>query len=344
VSFGADLGKEPNNTTTCGAGIPPLYLYGVGSPSCLYFSGAPGPSPYAPQSGTVTAVRIRVGAVTGPMQVVVMRSLYQNKAGDPGHPYFACCFVEHYGPVFEPQPNAVTTVPTNLPMTEEATPPPEDFTTNAAGDFLALSVLAPNVPVPMFIDNQSGDSGFYPAPTEQTVPAPSQNPVFQSTDLFAGQVLIAGELDTGGGAPAAPAGAAPTAAPAPLVAAPAQIPQLTLPVAAIPVKGNTATVPLQCLVLDCTGILALQNAPQAVPAHVARHRSKAPKAKRPKIVNYGSTSFSLKAGASGKVKVKLNSAGRVALKRHHTVKAWANLRFTAGGGAPRSVAVTLKHA
>jgi len=139
ATFGTDLSNSPNNTATCGQGYLGSY---VGSPSCMYFSGAPGPTPYAPASGTVTAVRVRVGPVTGPMQIVVLRSLYQNKAGDPGHPYFACCFVERYGPIFEPQANTVTTVQTNLPMTEEPTPGPNDFTTNAAGDFLALSVLA----------------------------------------------------------------------------------------------------------------------------------------------------------------------------------------------------------
>ena len=191
LSFGADLNRAPTNEYTCGMNIPPLGFY-PGASSCLYFSIAP--TPYAPASGTVTAVQVRVGPQTGPMQVVVMRSLYQNHAGDPGHPYFACCFVERYGPIFEPQPNTVTTVPTNLPMTEEPTPAAEDFTTNAAGDFLALSVLAPNVPIPIAIDNATPVSGFYPAPTAQTVTAPSPNPIFATTNLAAGEVMLSGEL------------------------------------------------------------------------------------------------------------------------------------------------------
>ena len=330
VTFGADLNNAPTNTTTCGAGAPPLYIYDVGSPSCLYFSGAPGSSSYAPMSGTVTAVRVRVGAVTGPMQVVVMRSLYQNKAGDPGHPYFACCFVESYGPVFEPQANAITTVPMSLPMTEESTPPPNDFTTNAAGDFLALSVLAPNVPVPMFIDNQSGDSGFYPAPTAQTVPAPSQNPIFQSTDIFAGQILINADLDTGGGAGNGAGGGGPPA--------PVATPAVALPKQTLPVKNNTVGVPIQCLVVNCTGTLALQNTQQAGIARIAAKK----RAKKPKTVSYGSVSFSIAAGKTATVKVKLNTTGRKLVKGHKTVKVWANLRFASGGGKPTSVRLTLK--
>jgi hypothetical protein len=194
TTFGADLNNVPNNPTTCGEGISPFITAPMGSPSCMYFSGAPGPSSYAPASGTLTAVRVRVGATTGPMQVVILRSLYQNKAGDPGHPYFACCFVERYGRIFTPQANTVTTVATNLPVTEEPTPAADDFSTNAAGDFLALSVLAPNVPIPAFGDGQSGFAGYYPAPSEATSPAPGPTPLTAATDGFGAQVLISADL------------------------------------------------------------------------------------------------------------------------------------------------------
>lgn len=338
VTFGADLSNAPNATLTCGQGVPPLFITGVGSPSCLWFSASP--TPYAPASGTVTAVHVRVGAVTGPMQVVVMRSLYQNKAGDPGHPYFACCFVERYGPVFTPDANTTTTVATSLPMTEEPTPGPEDFTTNAAGDFLALSVLAPNVPIPVFVENNNADSGFYPAPTEQSFPAPSPNPLFPSTNLVGngtGQVLLSADFEAGGGG--APGGGAPApgggAPPAPAAKpAPVAIPSIALPKLTIPVRNNTATVPIQCLVLDCTGVLNLQS---AQPAGAAGK-----KAKKPKVVGYGTASFSLKAGASGKVKVKLNTAGRKLMKAHKQAKVWANVRFTSGAGKAKSTRVTLK--
>lgn len=336
AAFGSTLANAPNATLTCEQGVPPLFITGVGSPSCLWFSGSP--TPYAPASGTVTAVHVRVGAVTGPMQVVVMRSLYQNKAGDPGHPYFACCFVERYGPTFTPQANTVTTVATNLPMTEEPTPGPEDFSTNAAGDFLALSVLAPNVPIPVFVNNADTDSGFYPAPTEATFPAPSPNPLFPSTDLAgtgSGEVLLGADLDTGGGAP----GGAPTPGPAPApIAAPAPVPAIGLPKLTIPVKNGTATVPIQCLVVNCAGVLSLQSAQLAGAASAASKKH----ARKPKLVSYGSASFSLKAGATGKVKVKLNVAGRKLLKGRTRAKVWANVRFTKGGGRPKSTRVTLK--
>jgi len=339
VTFGTNLGNAPNATLTCNQGVPPLFITGVGSQSCLWFSISP--TPYAPASGTVTAVHVRVGAVTGPMQVVVMRSLYQNKAGDPGHPYFACCFVERYGPVFTPQANTVTTVATSLPMTEEPTPSLEDFTTNAAGDFIALSVLAPNVPIPVFVDNANADSGFYPAPTEANFPAPSPNPLFSSTNLVSegtGQVLLSADFEAGGGGGAAPVGggAAPGPNPAPV---PAALPSIAFPKLTIPVKNGTATLPIQCLVVNCAGVLNLQNVqPPGVGAGMASKK----KAKKPKLVSYGTASFALKAGTTGKVKVKLNAAGRKLVKAHRQIKVWANIRFTAGAGKAKSTRVTLK--
>jgi hypothetical protein len=116
LTFGADLAGPVDFTGTCGQ---------LFSDSCTTFSGSTTLSYYAPASGTVTAVRVKTGNVAqGPMQIVVMSSLYQNHAGDPGHPYFACCFVAAYGPVFTPAPNSVTTIPTTLPMVEEPTPRP----------------------------------------------------------------------------------------------------------------------------------------------------------------------------------------------------------------------------
>jgi len=337
VTFGANLGNAPNNPTTCGEGVFPYFGAPVGSPSCMYFSGAPGPSSYAPASGTITAVHVRVGAATGPMQAVVMRSIYQNKAGDPGHPYFACCFVERYGPIFTPQANTVTTVAASLPVTEEPTPAADDFTTTAAGDFLALSVLAPNVPIPAFGDGQSGYSGYYPAPAEGTTPAPSPNPLTAATDGFGAQVLISADLETGSGGGGPPAGAGGGQAPGP-ARAPAALPTVTLPKLTIPVKNGTATVPIQCLVVDCRGVLNLQNAQPASAASSASRKQ----AKKPKLLIYGTVGFSLKAGTTGKVKVKLNAAGHKLVEAHRRVKVWANIRFTAGAGKAKSTRVTLK--
>jgi hypothetical protein len=355
VTFGADLNQPVNlPVITCGAGVPNQFL-GIfwpetGRSSCLWSSVAIGSTQALtpPAGGTITTVRVRAGATTGRMQVDVVRFLTHNTA-TPGHPEVACCFLEKYGPVFTPQANAITAVPTNLPVQEDPFPGPEDLTTIAANDQLALAVLEPSVPVPVFA-TQNGQAdlnvlsyAWYPAPTSPEVPQPSFNPIGGYADLSGFQVLMNADLDTGaggggggGGAGGAPGTAAPGGGGAP--PAPTALPAIGLPTKSIPVKGNMATVPVQCLVVDCTGLLTLQSAQQAGLARVVSHS----KRKKPKTVIYGSARFSVPAGKTAKIKVKLGADGRKLLKRHHSVKVWANVMFTAGGGKPYSVAVTLR--
>jgi hypothetical protein len=131
--------------------------------------------------------------------------------------------------------------------------------------------------------------------------------------------------------PAPPLRPGPTGPAAPLIF-PASIPNLT-----IPVNNNTATIPIQCAIINCAGLITLQNTQQANIASIAKKGKK-----KPKIINYGSASFSLKAGSTEKIKVKLNSAGRKLTRSHKTVKVWANIHLTSGSGTPKSTQVTLK--
>jgi hypothetical protein len=338
TSFGADLGVEANDPAICGEGFYPSL---IPSPSCTWFSAAPGASFYAPASGTVTAVRVRAGAVGGKMQVVVMRSLYQNRVDDPEHPHFTCCFIEAYGPVFEARANAVTTVAAQLAMTEQATPPPSDATTEAVGDFLAISVLAANVPIPAFIDERSQDGGFYPAPAPTTSPAPSPAPLGASASPEGAEMLMNADFETlpgtapaGQVAPLAGGGASPGPVLNRFALARRPSAALALTKLTLAVRAGIATIPLQCLALDCAGTLSLQSTRAAVVARV-RHRTL-------RSLSYGSARFSLKAGTTGRVRVRLSRAARGLLKRHARLGVWANIRFSSGGAAPSSVRITLR--
>jgi len=244
----------------------------------MFFSGAPGPGFYAPVSGTVTAVRVKTGNfVQGPMQLVVMRSLYQNHFGDPGHPYFACCFVQEYGPVFTPAPNAINTVPASLPMIEDPTPPPDDFVTNARGDFLAISVLVPNVPIPATFDNTSGFSGFAPAPNPQTTPAPSPNPIFATVSNQGYHIAMNADLRAGHVGDAIPV----------TIATGGQL------------VGSTADIPVTCVLTSaCKGVLRLGGLPAGAGARAAKVRT------------YGKRRFSIRAGQTAAIQVALNAAAR----------------------------------
>jgi len=271
ITFGADLSAPTDNPATCASLL---------TNSCTFLSGSPGPGFYAPATGTVTAVHVKTGNFAqGPMQVLVMRSLYQNHFGDPGHPYFACCFVERYGPVFTPAPNAVTTVPVSLPMVEDPTPPADDFVSNARGDFLAISVLVPNVPVPATFDNASGFSGFAPAPDPQNTPAPSPNPIFATVNGFGYHIAMSADLRPGRVDDVVPV----------TILTGGQL------------VGSTAAIPVTCVLTNaCRGVLRLTGVPGAAAVRAARA----------KVKTYGKRRFSIASGQTGSVSVPLNAAGR----------------------------------
>lgn len=168
--FGTPLGVRPFNVVPnwpydCSVYetlLGPAEVFGpLGGPatSCIWIH-VPSPAESAlfpgrnitlepPGTGTVTAVRVGVGNVTGPMQVVVMRALYRN-THTPGKPQDACCFPVARSRVFTPARNSITKVTVKLHVREDPTPPPNNTTTIADFDTLSLAVLRPHVPVPMY--------------------------------------------------------------------------------------------------------------------------------------------------------------------------------------------------
>ena len=337
TTFGADLVGPADNTATCAT---VNWFPAGGQPSCTFYSSAPGPSFYAPASGTVTTVRVKVGPQTGPMQVVVLYSLYQNNTADPGHPYFACCFVAQYGPVFTPAANAVTPVPTSLSMVEQPTPPPSDGTTNAEGDFLAISVLDANTPIPATSDNNSFFTGFAPAPTPATAPprGPNPPPVSASTGGTTAHIAMNADLNTaaGGGGntppPTPPTIPAPTFPPPGTPGTPTGVLRpVTIGPAGGQLFGNTGSIPLTCaLSATCRGTLTLGR-----PGAVAASR----KPGRPVV--YGRATFSIRAGHTQSIRIKLNAAGRRQLGTRRSLRVTAIAKI---GTKSVTATVTLKRA
>lgn len=315
ASFGADLAALPaNNDLSSGTcATPPRQDAPTGSPSCMwsYIDTAPN-TLTAPATGTVTAVRVKVGATTGPMRVNVIRFLFQ-QGQNPSYPVSSGPYLEAYGPEFTPAANTVSTVPTNLRVQEDPTPPPEDKQTVQVIDTLALEVEAPNVPIPLFRDDSALSYPVYPGPTAQGRPAPSANGLPSYTRFGVG-VLMNADLTTGGGG-----GGGPT-----------HVPTVALRNGTVPVRRGVATIPLQCRVADCTGLLSLLKA-------TGRARTAARKP-----TSYGSARFRTKAGRTTKVKVRLNRAGRSLLRHRRRVTVAARVRFTSGGGKTKSFRITLK--
>jgi hypothetical protein len=329
-TFGADLAA---NAPSADANVcsDPVPAYGVpaGSQSCMAsYLGTYPDGLTAPASGTVTQVRVRVGATTGPMRVDVIRFLFRQNPGDPSHPTSAGPFLEAYGPQFTPAANAVTPVTTSLAMQEDATPPPYDPVTIQVIDVLALEVLAPNVRIPAFVSSTALSYLAYPAPTQQGLAAPSTNAI-PGTLLGTGLgVLMSADLSTAA-TPVTPPPVAPPPVAPPLGPPPA--PQVTLARPTARVKDGVATVPIVCKVLDCSGKLTLRSLPAAVRAAASTS----------KVKTYGSAKFSVKAGKTGSVKVKLTKSGRALLK--HRTKAKVVAKVTYASGATTTFQVTLKH-
>jgi hypothetical protein len=188
--FGSGLRKSANNNRTCGQSFF--------QSTCLAYGVIP--SGYAPFSGVLTSVRVKTGPFQqGPMQIVILRSYRQNNPSDPGHPGFACCFVQRYGPVFTPRANGITRVKTTIGMVEDPPAASDDPNTVVKGDFLTLSVLRGNVPPPLHVDpsGNSGYTGFLaPAPRRGNPPAPSPNPVGGGQGAYPGYtLLVQGDID-----------------------------------------------------------------------------------------------------------------------------------------------------
>jgi len=299
VTFGADLSVAPNSDLTCQQN-PGAPFLSSGADTCTWWTtGRINDTsqghvvPYG--GGTITQARVRVGPVTGPMQFVVLRSLrHPQSLADP-----ACCFPVGASGVFTPAPNGVTTVPMNVPVRHDTDP--------ASGinnyDHIALSVLAPGVPIPAFYTGDQSLSapvggGFYPAYVPGTE---------RTTGLFGVvgfQTLINADLD-----PTAPGAGTPTG-PTDLVGLGKRA----------TVRGGRALVPLTCnSPQTCAGLLRLLRRGAGASASAAKGR-------RGKPV-YGKARFKVPSGKRKVVKVKLTGAGKRLMRKRKRARVLAAVKI-----------------
>jgi hypothetical protein len=314
ATFGANLASLPaNNDTSSTCALPPRQDAPSNSPSCMWSYIDQYPNTLtAPATGTVTAIRVKVGSVTGPMRVNVIRFLYQ-QGQNSSTPMSSGPYLEAYGPEFTPAPNAVTTIRTNLPVQEDPTPPQGDTQTIQTIDNLALEVEAPNVPLPLFRDDSALSYPVYPGPTAQGQPAPSPNGLPSYTRTGIG-VLMNADVQAGGGGGPGPG-------------QPGAVPAVSLRNRVVPVRGGLARLPLTCRHADCAGVVTLLG-PGPHAAGTRKH--------------YGSAHFSARAGKKTVARVHLSRAGRALVRHKRRVKLTARVRFTAGGGKQQDLRVTLR--
>jgi hypothetical protein len=348
IPFGADLNLPANVAFDCTVlPLPNAFGNGFaiapsGQPTCTWMAVGTAADPrqgslLVPVAGTVTAVQVRVGPITGPMQVVVLRSFRDTQAFEPS----VCCMETARTPVFTPTPNAVTTIQTALAVRKDVVPDPNNQTTTV--DSLALSVLAPNVPVPLF-DTGIHDPSNFGAPSA-LVYHPAVGPGqerYTNSGVGGFQVLLAADVT-----PSA-SGQGPTVGPlgtGPQPTAPAAI-RLVQP--AVSVRNGVAPILVRCDLAtgQCTGVLRLQSrqagaaaatatAPAATSAGARRRHAgrrgagrarprRRPARRPPGTVTYGSAIFDVAAGAEGTVRVRLTRAGRRLLRRSARARVWVN--------------------
>lgn len=325
VTFGANLAREPNSTANCIT----IQLFPAYGPNCSIVSNNPttGESSFPPVGeGVVSRVRVKVGPVTGRMQIAVEEALRKDNPVEPGKPTYACCKLVALSPVFVPAANSITTIPVNFPVKQSLAPEPA--TGFYIDDHLSLSVLDEGVPIPAATDSGAGVGIWYPA--WQSI-GEERAGIYGTAGLT---VLFNADWDPVPGV-APGGGAAATGA------------ALRLPRTAR-VRNGRAVLPLVCnLSSVCRGLLRLQNRPAGAARPLlagARGRKAGRRGKRKgKTITYAATRFRIPAGKKKALKAKLKAAGRRLLRRRPKAKAWVNVTLKGAATVPPAK-VTLKQA
>lgn len=326
LTFGANLNRVPNNGDTC----LDIQLI-ITQQTCTVQSSnlTTGETPFPPVGvGTVSAVRVRVGPTTGPMQVVVEEALRKDNPIQPGKPTYACCTLRAKSPVFTPAANAVTNIPVNFTVRQDRTPGPSGYYVD---QHLALSILSPTVPIPAAVDNNSLVGAWWPAWRNV-----GEQRVGPSGTFLPAVVLFNAEWTPAGATPPA---TAPGAVGAP---APVRVPRVAA------VRKNLALVRLVCSFRRaCIGRLLLQSRAAAAAAGAADSSAAKRTGRRRKrgrrTVTYASVRIRIPARKSKTIRVPLHRAGKRLLRRSGRARAWVNVRVR-GTKKVSSRRITLRRA
>jgi hypothetical protein len=242
VTFGASLTQAPDVTFDCSV-IP--YTTPIRSPgtSCtwgtplLNVSNASAGGLDVPGNGTVHQVKLRVGPSTGPMRIVVLRTLFDPNDLSSNH----CCVDVAQSSEFTPVANGITTLNVDLPVGEG-----QESNNGATVDFLdqiGLSILEDGVAIP--------------AINETSLATTDQEPVvdFNAPAMTLGASQLAGdpdgyELDMQ--ATWYPTGQSPAT--------------VVFPTQADTVNGNNALVNVGCDNAPCNGTVTVTGPPVATVA------------------------------------------------------------------------------
>lgn len=322
VTFGADLSAfTANSRATCRAVLMPGVGYvgnmngqGLSASSCTVYNIGPMPTgntlsvagstvvPMTPaQTGTITEVRIKTGAMNGVSSAAARLDILATSSHVGGGDV-ACCTGTATTQTITLRPNTTLTVATNLPVATPLSPDATMYT----GQILALTMLDPTVPLPAAELPFNGyGASFFGNMVFPAVSAGQErfNP-FEQTGLVNTELLISADVTITGsaggtGGTAAPGGVAKVA------------------------KGKAA-VPLVCPAGgNCSGTLVLASGRLAGATEMAATT-------KAKLTRYGSAGFKVAAGTTGKVSVALSKSGRALLAKAKAATVWANVTTTGG--------------
>jgi hypothetical protein len=289
----------------------------------------PDPVAHGNQTAVVTAIHVRSTA-TAPAQFVAVEW-----SGRPGeaNPFPSGVMAVSQQVTLQPGLNNFNT---NLPVDRR-------LASNGfeSWSVVSLDILNGSSPIPAESGGSFATTGFLldnGLPLTQTVADLTVPPHYVSvgglppaTLLMSGEVTIT--TGQGGGGTNNGGNKTPTPTP-PNPTPPRPVAQLVIPSVG-QIKGKTATVPIRCVgPANCVGVLRIQNLPE--PGATA-----AKKAKKAKPVTYASGSFSISAGRTLSVTVRLSKDGKRAIKGHHSLKAYANATFS--DGHDKSSKITFRH-
>jgi hypothetical protein len=329
TTFGASLSQAPDVGFDCTAF--PIGNGGTQTPlgndsSCTWSTPtnatAPSEGMLTPAgTGTIAAVRVRVGPTTGPMELVVLQVTESAFDGS-----VSCCEASYVSPPFTPTANSITTLPTDLPVHTDA-PGQQSSPGLEVGDILALSILEDGVPIPAIDETGSG------LPANQLPTDNVEFPAFVQGQNAIDSGTYGYQLDMNAdwveGTPSPPP--TPTVGPTPLVTPTiTPTPTVTLGRSTPSVKGGDVHVKLGCgAAAACKGTLAIESKPLAGTA-----AAKKPKHSSAPIV-YAKGSFKLSAGAEKSVSAPLTAKGRSAARGHKRIDVYIDLTYGAGPTAKR---------
>lgn len=284
-----------------------------------------------PGDGRITRAEILSGPKPAPLRITVLRQL-----GTGGFAGQCCFFVSETAPIAL-TPNAITTIPLDIEVERNT------LKGILAADLMGLSAEVGAGTLPLrpvgtanIFNEPIGNSragAFYPRigsnPNDsgggrREEGAPGLEVLVRWTFCAAGDT----SCQPGGPAPVPVTPTGPPAGPAAIVA-----PTLARKLAQV--KENNALVNLLCGAdAACQGQLELVSGGGALASASA--------GRKPKPVVYGSSKYSLAAGAKGSIAVKLNRRGKALLRRNG--QATVTLRVLPKGGAASTSKLTLKRA